>query len=81
MSTEEKNHGNHRGEGGEEVLTVEEAASLLRLNRKTVYEAIDRGELPGARRIGRKIRVCRATLLQWLAQGQGRVSHSKGRKS
>ena len=31
------------------VLTVDELAALLRVNRKTVYEALARGEIPGAR--------------------------------
>lgn len=59
------------------VLTVDEASALLRVNRKTIYEAIARGQLPGVRRVGRKLRLCRTALLQWLSQGQGRVSRSK----
>lgn len=53
--------------GDPEVLTVDEAAALLRMDRKGVYEAIRRRELPGVRRIGRCIRVHRATLVAWLA--------------
>lgn len=60
-----------------EILTVDEAAQLLRLNRKTVYEALARGEIPGARRIGRSYRIARAALLAWLADGQARVSRSR----
>ncbi len=48
------------------VLTVDETAELLRCDRKTVYTAIERGKLPGARKIGRAIRIHRATLLDWL---------------
>lgn len=59
-----------------DVMTVQEAASYLRVNIKTVYDAIARGELPGARRVGRKIRMSRSALVAWLAQGQGRVSRS-----
>jgi len=54
-----------------EVLTVAEAASLLRVNRKTLYESIRRGEIPGARHIGGTVRIHRDRLLQWLADGQG----------
>jgi len=57
------------------VLTVDEAAALLRVDRKSVYESIRRGELPGVVRVGRAIRIGRTALLQWLA-GQGRVSRS-----
>lgn len=55
------------------VLTVEELASLLRVNRNTAYQALARGEIPGARRIGRTVRVFRDAVLEWL-RGQGRVS-------
>jgi excisionase family DNA binding protein len=55
------------------VLTVDEAAELLRVDRKTVYESIRRGELPGVVRLGRSIRIGRGALLEFLA-GQGRVS-------
>lgn len=54
-----------------EVLTVDEVAKLLRVNRKTVYEAVQRDEIPGAFHIGRVIRFSRDQLLTWA--GQGRV--------
>ncbi len=34
------------------VLTADELAELLRVNRKTVYAMVARGEIPGVRRIG-----------------------------
>jgi len=52
-----------------EVVTVESLAAFLGLNRKTLYAAIDRGEVPGARRVGRAIRILRDAVLVWLAQG------------
>lgn len=52
-----------------EVLTVDEVADLLRVDRKTVYEAIRRRELPGVVRVGRAIRVSRVALEAWLASG------------
>lgn len=58
------------------VLTVEELAAFLRLNRKTVYECLSRGEIPGVRRLGRTIRINRDAVLGWLSTGQGRVSRS-----
>jgi len=60
-----------------EVLTVDEAADLLRVNRKTLYAAIRRGEIPGARRVGRTVRISRTRLVQWLANGQAGVSLAK----
>jgi excisionase family DNA binding protein len=53
------------------VLTVEEVADLMRVDRKTAYAAIAAGGVPGARRVGRCIRVSRDVLLRWLAEGQG----------
>lgn len=47
-----------------EFLTVDEAAVLLRVNRNSLYQAIERGEVPGVRRIGRLIRIRRAALLE-----------------
>jgi len=60
-----------------EVLTVDELAALLRVDRKTAYAAIASGEIPGVRRVGRTLRVHRATVVGWLAEGQGRASRSK----
>ncbi|RJO73130.1 MAG: DNA-binding protein [Myxococcales bacterium] len=49
-----------------EILTVQELADLLRVNVKTVYEAIARKEIPGCRRVGRTIRIVRQAVLDWL---------------
>ncbi len=60
-------------------LTVDELAQILRVNRKTAYEAVAKGEVPGARRVGRSIRITRDTVVAWL-RGQGHVSRSSGGK-
>jgi excisionase family DNA binding protein len=57
------------------ILCVEELAALLRVNRKTAYEAVSQGRIPGARRIGRTIRIDRDAVLEWL-RGQGSLSAS-----
>lgn len=49
-----------------ELLTVPEVAELLRIGRRAAYEAIARGDIPGAVKIGRTIRVSSFTLDQWL---------------
>jgi excisionase family DNA binding protein len=59
-----------------EVLTVAEVAVLLRVNRKTVYAGVKRGEIPGVRRVGGTIRVLRDAVVNWLAEGQPCVSRS-----
>lgn len=58
------------------VLTVAEVAKLLRLNLKTVYAAAASGEIPGARRIGRRLRFYGPALAKWLETGTG----SEGRR-
>jgi excisionase family DNA binding protein len=50
-----------------DVLTVREAAALLRVERKTIYELAARGALPGVRRLGRLIRISRSAVMGWLA--------------
>ncbi len=59
------------------ILTVDELAVLLRVNRKTLYDALSRGEIPGARRIGASYRILRDAVLEWLASGQDRVPRSR----
>ncbi|NPC50965.1 DNA-binding protein [Corallococcus sp. AB032C] len=53
-----------------DFLTVDEAAELLRVNRKTLYEAIRLGQVPGVVRLGRCVRLSRATMLS-CSPGQG----------
>ncbi|MBJ6766123.1 helix-turn-helix domain-containing protein [Myxococcaceae bacterium JPH2] len=53
-----------------EFLTVEEAAALLRVNRKTLYEAIRFGQVPGVVRVGKALRIRRAALVG-SSMGQG----------
>ncbi len=53
-----------------QALTVDEAARLLRVNRKTLYDAVRDGRIPGVIRMGRSIRIGRDALLGWL-RGNG----------
>jgi excisionase family DNA binding protein len=48
------------------LLTVTETAMLLRTSRKAVYAMIERGLLPGVTRIGRRVLVRSADLLDFL---------------
>ena len=61
---------------GEEslVLTVEEAAKVLRISRGLAYELVRRGELPSIR-LGRRLVVPRRRLLALVgADGEGERS-------
>ena len=55
--------------GFPEVLTVEEAASILRISRGLAYEAVRNGELPSIR-ISRRILVPRERLMELLAPAE-----------
>jgi excisionase family DNA binding protein len=48
------------------LLTVDETAALLRTSRKAVYAMIDRRLLPGVTRIGRRVLLRSADLLDFL---------------
>ena len=50
------------------LLTVAETAALLRTSRKAVYAMVERGQLPGVIRIGRRLLVRREALVDWLDQ-------------
>lgn len=47
------------------MLTVEETARVLRIGRNRAYEAVSQGSIPSIR-IGRKIRVPRKALADWI---------------
>jgi excisionase family DNA binding protein len=61
-----------------EMLTPDEAAQLLRVNRKTIYAAIRDKKLPGVLRIGpRAVRIRRSVLLgSVLGQPVGSLNRS-----
>jgi excisionase family DNA binding protein len=50
------------------LLTVDETAQLLRTSRRAIYVMVERGQLPGITRIGRRLLFARADLLHWLDQ-------------
>lgn len=51
------------------TFSANEVAGLLGVNRKSVYEAAARGEIPGAIRLGRRLLFARARVLAWLGAG------------
>lgn len=54
-----------------DFLTVDEAAALLRVNRKTLYESIRLGQIPGTVRLGRVLRIRRSALVNWMPGNSG----------
>jgi excisionase family DNA binding protein len=53
------------------VLTIEEASAVLRISRGSAYEAARTGQIPTIR-IGRRLLVPRAKLLQMLGEEESR---------
>lgn len=50
------------------LLTVDDAADLLRTTKRAVYAMIERRQLPGITRIGRRVLLRADDLLHWLDQ-------------
>jgi excisionase family DNA binding protein len=50
------------------LLTVDEAADLLRTTRRAIYAMIERRQLPGVIRVRRRVLVRTDDLLDWLDQ-------------
>jgi excisionase family DNA binding protein len=51
-----------------ELMTVQEVAGYLRVNKKTIYRLLERGNIPAAK-IGHQYRFNKASIDEWLQQG------------
>lgn len=49
----------------DEVLSVDQVAEMLGVDRKTIYDHANRGRIP-CRRLGRRILFGRRAILDWL---------------
>ena len=52
-----------------DLMSAAEAANLLGCSRRQVYLLVEKGALPGARRLGHSVLVVRPVLEQWLLTG------------
>ena len=52
------------------LLTVDEAADLLRTTRKAIYAMVERKQLPGVVRLGRRVLIRSEVLLNSLSQSR-----------
>ena len=50
------------------LLTLTEVAALLRTSKKAIYAMVERGQLPGIVRIGRRVLIREDDLLDWPGQ-------------
>ena len=57
------------------LLTVDDVAQLLRTTDRAIYAMIERRQLPGIVRIGRRVLFRTADLLNWLNQKSAPPSH------
>jgi excisionase family DNA binding protein len=57
----------------DEILTSREAAELLRVSRRVIFEMVASGTIP-SRKVGREHRFVRSRLLQWLAGADVRAA-------
>ena len=48
------------------VLTVKQTAKLLQVSTACIYDALERKEIPGARKIGGNWRISTRCLFQWI---------------
>ncbi len=64
----------HARQRDPDILDADQVAEMLGLNRKTVYEAVHKGQLP-CRRIGRRLVFFRPALVAWLSHA-ARPRHS-----
>ena len=60
-----------------DILDVDEAAVLLKVSKKTIYNRVKAGTLPHAR-LGRKLLFSRQKLYQWVADGGDRIGTQDG---
>ena len=58
-----------------DILDVDEAAALLKVSKKTVYNRVKENTIPYAR-LGRKLLFHRQSLVQWVADGGDRAKRA-----
>lgn len=65
------------------IIKASDVVEISGLDRKTVYDCISDGTIPGAKKVGKRgskhpaIIICRDQVFHWLA-GQGPSPHSRG---
>ena len=68
MSVERQANNSVRAHHAPILLTPNEVGALLRTSRKAVYAMIERKQLPGVVRIGRRLLIREDAMLDWLGQ-------------
>lgn len=63
-----------------QLHAVADVADLLRTSRKAIYAMVERGQIPGVLRIGRRLLFRRDALLGWLSEKSGTPSPEGDRR-
>jgi excisionase family DNA binding protein len=63
------------------LLTLEQAAQILNVSTKTVKRMLACGEMPGTRRVHRRVLILRSELERWLERGCPQPPHAPGRRN
>ena len=63
-----------------QLHAVADVADLLRTSPKAIYAMVERGQIPGVIRIGRRLLFRRESLLQWLSEKSGTPSPEGDRR-
>ena len=61
-------------------MTADDAASMLRTTRKAIYVMIERRQLPGVFRVGRRVLIRTESLVRFIDQQEGASSLPEERK-
>ena len=62
------------------LLTPSEVAAVLRTSKKAIYAMVERRQLPGIVRLGRRVLVRREALLDWLGQKSTPIAERVGQR-
>ena len=54
----------------EQLLTIDEVATLLHLTKPTVYSKVSKNELPGVCKQGKRLYFDHQTIIDWIKQGR-----------
>ena len=61
------------------AMSAPEAAAAVGVSVSSIYALFHRGELPGARRLGKRIVIHRGVFEEWLRSGMGKDPESPNR--
>lgn len=61
-----RRHAHSPGEPLPQLATVADVAEMLRTSTKAIYAMVDRGQLPGVVRVGRRLLFRREELVHWV---------------